>query len=325
VQEVHSVEPTVKRELRNKEAAWITQSGDFETRATPVWDHGLTGAGQLVGVSDSGFDMTNCLLTNDFNTYPGHGSMKLCQDCTAENLDSRSASGTVTCAFTSEECTAVANDARKVAAYLAYEDGEDKDGHGTHVAGTIVGYSTVVSTGAGENMDDFKGMAPGARIVAVDTYALDPGSPTMMFDFTYGMGAKVHSASWGSNGWEEVNGYGAENQAFDAHTYDNPESLIVIAAGNDGNGYSYGASLDPEAQAKNVRTSPATAHPSVAELLGLTCLSCSGVVCMRERQSNGMDVRVPRQLPSRCTGGCIWEKAESSVPTSPEARGPGVF
>jgi subtilisin family serine protease len=308
VQEVHSVEPTVKRVPRNKEAAWITQSGDFETRATPVWDHGLTGAGQLVGVSDSGFDMSNCLLTNDFTTYPGYGPMQLCQDCTAANAEARDN----TCTFTSEACTTVSNDARKVAAYLAYDDGVDGDNHGTHCAGSIVGYSNEPSTGEGENMEDFKGMAPGARIVAVDGMNLDAGNPTMMFDFTYSMGAKVHSASWGGNGWEgaALQGYNTDSAAYDTHTYANPESLIVIAAGNDGNGYSYGASLDPEAHVKNVRTSPATARPSGAEPLGLTCLSCSGVVCMRERQSNGMDARVRRELPSSCTGGCVWEKAE---------------
>ena len=269
---------TGSRKLRNKEAAWITQSGDFEARATPVWDHDLNGAGQLVGVSDSGFDTSNCLLTNDFDNYPGYGSMVLCQDCTADNVASRTAEdGTITCDFTSPECTAV-SDGRKVAAYMAHSDGVDADGHGTHCAGTIAGYSNVASTDD-VDIDDFKGMAPGARIVAVDDINLDPGNPTMMFDFTYSMGARVHSASWGGNGWDgwALEGYNEDAAAFDAHTYQYPESLIVIAAGNDGDGYGYGASLDPEAHVKNVRNPPPCRYlrPShVAKREGRTSTKC---------------------------------------------------
>jgi len=56
------MDPLVQR--RNSAAKWVTQSGDMNQGAT-VWAKGIDGTGQLVGVSDGGFDLTNCLLAND--------------------------------------------------------------------------------------------------------------------------------------------------------------------------------------------------------------------------------------------------------------------
>lgn len=51
----------------------------------------------------------------------------------------------------------------------------------------------------------FQGMAPGARLVLIDhTYGQGgimspPGNSTFAFEWAYLVGAKVHSASWGSS------------------------------------------------------------------------------------------------------------------------------
>ena len=41
-----------------------------------VWDRGIKGENQLVGVSDSGFDLTNCLLANS-DSGDGFGTLQV--------------------------------------------------------------------------------------------------------------------------------------------------------------------------------------------------------------------------------------------------------
>jgi hypothetical protein len=48
--------------LWRQNRSWVVQSGVVDSRT--VWAHGLRGQNQLVGVSDSGVDATNCLLSN---------------------------------------------------------------------------------------------------------------------------------------------------------------------------------------------------------------------------------------------------------------------
>jgi len=78
---VHSVGLAAHYAPRNKQARWVVQSGEPATMATPLWDRGLRGAGQLVGVSDTGFDLANCLLNNGELAH-GRGTTELCTDCT---------------------------------------------------------------------------------------------------------------------------------------------------------------------------------------------------------------------------------------------------
>jgi hypothetical protein len=78
---VHSVGLAAHYAPRNKQARWVVQSGEPATMATPLWDRGLRGAGQLVGVSDTGFDLANCLLNNGPLAH-GRGTTQLCTDCT---------------------------------------------------------------------------------------------------------------------------------------------------------------------------------------------------------------------------------------------------
>lgn len=77
------------------------------------------------------------------------------------------------CVWTSPECTQPSSD-RKVAAYLPFVmgmdgvgDHRDADGHGTHCAGSVAGSANGAVPGAGE-MNEYQGMAPGARLVLID-------------------------------------------------------------------------------------------------------------------------------------------------------------
>jgi len=127
-EEVHAVGLVTRYEKRNQEAQWIVQSGDMDART--VWAQGIRGQGQLVGVSDTGFDATNCLLSNSVEGN-GMGATSVCTDCTIDDFDTDGGDPVPDyCTFTSTECTRP-SDARKIAAYLAYAKNErDMDGHG---------------------------------------------------------------------------------------------------------------------------------------------------------------------------------------------------
>ena len=55
---VLTVEANSPVELHNTIAQWITQSGAEEKR--PFFDHGVTGAGRVVSVTDTCLDLNNC-------------------------------------------------------------------------------------------------------------------------------------------------------------------------------------------------------------------------------------------------------------------------
>jgi len=74
-----------------------------------------------------------------------------------------------------------------------------------------------------------------------------PFPPTTLFTEAQKANAYIHSASWGS----ESNSYGYNARAFDDFVYKNEEFLIVVAAGNSGDGSTFNSVGDP-ATAKNI-------------------------------------------------------------------------
>ena len=140
------VEPILMHTVSNAWARWVTQSYLGATtdttkdisklqRAT-IWNRGITGAGQVVGVGDSGLAHKNCLFNE-----PGK---------------------TITVAR-----GATFNDPnhRKVVQYVAFADGvagEDRD-HGTHVSGSVAGNAVM-----GGTLGEYNGMAPAAKLAFFD-------------------------------------------------------------------------------------------------------------------------------------------------------------
>ena len=86
----------------------------------------------------------------------------------------------------------------------APQDLIDSFGHGSHVAGTILG--SPYGTTPGSTPNAATGMAPGAKLAFMD---LSSGNSDVVwtpgdlgnsyFQRTFSMGARVHSDSWGSD------------------------------------------------------------------------------------------------------------------------------
>merc|ERR1712226_439426 len=213
--EVCSVESVPMMKPMNDIAQWITQSGVQNSR--PFWDSGLTGADQIIQVSDSGLDTNHCSF---WDSSPGE-----LRDGTHQPTR------------------------RKVVKYEPYRDDSDySNGHGTHVVGSIIGHKA--KDGVNESSGFIDGMAKDAKVSFFDigsgtACCYVPGEST--FSGGYSAGAKFHSASWGAT----TSSYNSNSRGFDNFAYNNKDFLPFVAAGNSGGGNALGTVGAP-ATAKNI-------------------------------------------------------------------------
>ena len=131
----------------------------------------------------------------------------------------------------------------------------DYNGHGTHVAGTVLGDGTM-SDG------QYQGMAPRAKLY-VQGAGDEQGSSSIYTPGTYeaifasgllAANAFIHSDSWGSDTAGE---YTEKCKGLDQVVWNHPELLVVVAAGNAGAGgkdASGDGSVGSPAAAKNALT-----------------------------------------------------------------------
>jgi serine protease AprX len=114
-------------------------------------------------------------------------------------------------------------------------------GHGTHVAGSVLGSGRPLRNGA---RGAVRGMAPKARLVfqAVEQLSVTPrqsgyamtGLPddvTEIFRFAYRHGARIHNNSWESEG---PGSYDAACRQLDRFVWRHKDFVVVVAAGNGG-------------------------------------------------------------------------------------------
>ena len=207
--------------LLNQTTRWVVQSN--VSNLTPVWDHGVTGLGEIVTIMDSGVDYNSCYFRENGNLPPGPSHRKII-NYTTFGGDVYDGCGT---------------------------------GHGTHVAGTIAGDQSYI-TGNPQNA----GMAYEAQLTVQDVGAdgfLDcllgfvnvPASLTNAFNASYALGARVHSNSWGSSS----NSYDTYAVNVDQFMWNNPDFLVVFANGNGGPG---AGTVGSPATAKNLISVGAT-------------------------------------------------------------------
>ena len=184
---------------------------------------GLRGSGQIVAVADSGLD------TGDLNTlHPDVQGRVIQTDCLGRPYS----------------C-----------------DWSDYDGHGTHVAGSVLGDGSV-SGGT------YAGTAPQAQLVfqsVGDVLGGLTGIPEDDGDLmrtAYDDGARIHTNSWGAPTGGEENPYGGYDTAshqVDLAMWEHKDLLVLFAAGNeatdaDSNGVADPDSVGSPGTAKNVLT-----------------------------------------------------------------------
>jgi subtilisin family serine protease len=172
--------------------------------------HGLFGAGQIVAIVDSGLDTGElATLSPDF-------------------------AGRIEAAHVLSTTVA---------------DWGDGHGHGTHVAGSLLGagVQSGAITATQQYAGSFAGVAPEARLVvqATDVGADNaiiglPDDYYPVFAQAYADGARIHSDSWGdvtgpvSDTEAAYGGYPFGAQRTDQFVYDHPDMTLVVAAGNSG-------------------------------------------------------------------------------------------
>jgi subtilisin family serine protease len=206
---------------------------DIAANITNVYDvrntHGLTGSGQIVAVADTGLDTG----VNDESMH--------------DDIEGR------------------------IVSLIDLSDDGAADifgGHGTHVAGSVLGNGTLSG-------GQFKGMAPEAQLVFQAVEDADgslggiPLNLTTLFQQAYDQGARIHTNSWGYDGY--YGDYLPYSRETDIFMWEHPYMLILFSAGNEGvDGNSDGVidsgSITPPATAKNCLSIGATENnrPSIS-------------------------------------------------------------
>ena len=245
---VRSIEPAVLRQLRNDIATGLMGAQEVQDPS----GLGLSGRGEIVGVADSGLDT---------------GS--------ADTIHPDFAGRIVTLLS-----WPVATDWSSVVTNVGEDDGpiDARSGHGTHVAGSVLGNGAVWQT-LGLQGSAVRGLAFEAALVfqAIEQrlkwteayrqayyrqyhryppdYGLAglPADLKLVFQQAYDAGARIHSNSWGGGAFGAYDDYA---QAVDRFMWEHKDFLILIAAGNDGidgdrNGVVDQGSVTPPGTAKN--------------------------------------------------------------------------
>lgn len=141
-------------------------------------------------------------------------------------------------------------------------------GHGTHVAGSVLGDGAASNALAGQA--PVRGIAHKAQLVfqAIEQ-ALDwrnpadlqrygrhllagiPADLTTLFQDAYSKGARIHTNSWGGG---EPGAYDSQSRQVDEFVWNNPSMCILFSAGNDGSDNDGDGKINPGSV-----TSPGTA------------------------------------------------------------------
>jgi len=189
--------------IDNNTTRWVVQSNVNGWH--PLWDHGLHGEGQVATIMDTGVDYSSCWFREIGSPPPVPGPTH-----------------------------------RKVIYYATAGSGAAYDGcdmgHGSHVAGTMLGDQSYI-TGS----YDYNGMAYKAKLTVQDIGADDwsscnlgtispPASLTASFNDSFNRGARVHTNSWGSSD----NAYDSYSVDVDNAMWNHKDYLICFAAGNAG-------------------------------------------------------------------------------------------
>lgn len=161
-----------------------------------------------------------------------------------------------------------------------FNDGpsDRNSGHGTHVAGSVLGDGAAalaaddgtVPTGAApaaslffQAIEQEVQWQPGTGLPPVGLFGL-PDNLESLFDEAYTAGARIHTNSWGGpafngNGQNIAGQYSQNGREVDKFSFEHPDMLILFAAGNSGRDMDGDGKVDPDSigapgEAKNCIT-----------------------------------------------------------------------
>eukprot|EP00741_Cyanophora_paradoxa_P023675 tig00021612_g22869.t1 len=348
---VHWVEPRRPLAFKNVFASRLFQ-GDFASSAaemadpvarpdalpTPVYDKGITGSGEIIGLIDDGIDFDHCYFAES--------------------------KGVTAVAAPAVSSVAADLTKRKVVAARydpVWGDPTASTAHGSHTAGTLVGRPCegcvpedpgAPTTAAGAAAH--RGIAYDAKVtlynvVNKSSSALLSADWYSVFALHYADGARIHSNSWGCapllTDVSSCNLYDADSVMADRYMWNHTDALLVWAAGNDGidqvtresgdvvgavsapsthkNGLAVGASFSSTAGFLWV-TQPVAGGPSLAAANG-KCASGGEVSgaeewCDRSQMSAGSGAFNSRNLASFSSSGPAWDGR-----VKPELVAPGFL
>jgi subtilase family serine protease len=195
IEEVLWIEEAVDLKLLNDTTKWVIQTNQLNN--TGIWDKGLHGEGQIVGLGDSGLDYDMCYFRDPAGTPIGPMH-------------------------------------RKVAGYTPFVDDYDGNmGHGTHVSGIVAGdQAPITGLGTANGMAPkarlyMQDLSPGEEM-----YVYPPADLGDLFIITYYAGARLHTNSWGGAG----NWYESMGRSVDQFMWEHKDFLALFANGNAGPG-----------------------------------------------------------------------------------------
>lgn len=214
MREVDWVEKAREYMLLNRWGKSLVQSGI--EHSFPIFEANITGHGQIVAVIDTGLDMKSCYFSDN-------------RKIPYRQVDLQH---------------------RKVIYYHNHSDGVDdyNTGHGTHVAGAVAGNSNL-NYGT---FNDFNGNAPDAKLSIFDCGKSVNGVDVLqppgnldadIFRILYDTGARIMSNSWGEK--VVTNEYGNGARYVDQFMYNNPDALVLFAAGNEGDAVGLNSVKEP--------------------------------------------------------------------------------
>ncbi len=221
----------VQSYVYNDLARWVVQSGNTDTFATPIHDHGIHGTNQTVTLGDTGIDYKHPDFWDPGNTTPGPDARKLTdyyEGC-------------------SSNCDLTDNGIN----------------HGTHTSGSVAGDDgqwhvyNGDATGSNGSTGPHDGQAFDAFIqmqdLSNDGFGVYFDSITALWQMAVDRGSFIHSDSWGSC----CATYIQEAADTDNFVWNNQDFLVVFAAGNSGSSL---GTINPFSVAKNVIAAGATSN-----------------------------------------------------------------
>jgi len=245
-----------RKVFKNDSSILVGQSGTNGT-TTPLFDHGLLGAGQIVAVLDTGVDIDSCYFWDSVHGLP---AMNLCDGGTT--VDPLQRKVIAVDFLWQNECNGGISNTEW-----------DTNGHGSHVGGTVAG-DDFAQPGVHNNRD---GMAPQAKLVVQDCgFQTNPcadcpgiGCPVVdlvpVFQQTYDQGARIHTNSWGDEEDDPAFGqYTSGSQDADEQMWNHKDFLLLFAAGNNGGTVN---TVDSPSTAKSVLSVGSTLRGSAAETI----------------------------------------------------------